>query len=148
MFLFRVGGGGETRTRTAYSATCFQDRLLTIRNTPPLLYLCQHFQFSLLFKSKQIDRFFSTFTPLAEGEPANLKNSKIVNWRRGWDSNPRGIAPNTLAPCRFRPLSHLSLILPCFLFYHPGSLLSILFLLISTFVLLIPNYSQRSFCYL
>ena len=31
------------------------------------------------------------------------------NWRRGWDSNPGWSYPhNTLAGCRFRPLSHLS----------------------------------------
>ena len=26
----------------------------------------------------------------SEGEATTLKNSKIENWRRGWDSNPRG----------------------------------------------------------
>ena len=37
------------------------------------------------------------------------ENGKISNWRRRWDSNPRGgFPPNTLARCRFRPLSHVS----------------------------------------
>jgi hypothetical protein len=30
-----AGGGGETRTRKPETGTGFQDRLLTIRNTPP-----------------------------------------------------------------------------------------------------------------
>ena len=34
----------------------------------------------------------------------------IFSKRKGWDSNPRSSCPdNTLARCRFRPLSHLSL---------------------------------------
>ena len=34
----------------------------------------------------------------------------LAKLRRRWDSNPRGsFPPNTLARCRFRPLSHVSM---------------------------------------
>ncbi len=37
------------------------------------------------------------------------KSDDILQLRRRWDSNPRGgCPPNTLARCRFRPLSHVS----------------------------------------
>ncbi len=42
----------------------------------------------------------------SEAAPSDLKNS---NWRRGWDSNPRGpCGPNSFQDCRIRPLCHLS----------------------------------------
>ncbi len=42
-------------------------------------------------------------------EATNLVFSKCDTWRRDRDSNPRSsLKDNTLAPCRFRPLSHLS----------------------------------------
>jgi hypothetical protein len=54
------------------------------------------------------DWFLSQFgAPHPKEEQRKAKESGEK--RRGWDSNPRGISPNTLAVCRFRPLSHLSI---------------------------------------
>ena len=67
-----------------------------------------------ILNQKLVFDFKNPFKILAEAEPrlwrGEAENSSCINWRREWDSNPRGtFIPNTLAPCRFRPLSHLSI---------------------------------------
>ena len=51
----------------------------------------------------------NAFVSALRADPISASDSDFQFWRRGRDSNPRETyAPNTLARCRFRPLSHLS----------------------------------------
>ena len=79
-----------------------------------------------LFAYKEIDvphnTFITNYLPCAmlsmSGLPdeapsdrfCKVMGARSVVWRRGRDSNPRSrLRDNTLAVCRFRPLSHLSI---------------------------------------